>query len=198
MPHYHFIEIGTSDFATLVKSATPETVGISVEPLRHLLESLPNPPNVKKVCAAVSNEAGTGRMFYVPEAARVEHNLPSWVKGCGMLGSPHPAVERYLRKHGVPTTIIKEEVIPVIGLKELFVSNEVTSVDYVKIDVEGHDYILMKELCDLIEEGLHVKHVKFESNYLTKKEQVLEIATRLEARGYSLRRTQTDTYASLL
>ena len=81
MPHYDFIEIGTSDSNTLVARAKPSMRGLSVEPVRQYLDRLPNRPLVKKVNAAISNVSGITDIYYVPDAVRIVHGLPSWMKG---------------------------------------------------------------------------------------------------------------------
>ena len=43
---YDFIEIGTSDFQTLIEEASDEAIGLSVEPISYYLNKLPNPKNV--------------------------------------------------------------------------------------------------------------------------------------------------------
>ena len=45
---YDFIEIGTSDFDTLIES-TQGKIGITIEPLLFYLENLPKNPSVIKV-----------------------------------------------------------------------------------------------------------------------------------------------------
>jgi hypothetical protein len=47
--HYDFIEIGTSDFDSIVEKSAPEAVGICVEPVQFHLSALPDRPNVKKI-----------------------------------------------------------------------------------------------------------------------------------------------------
>ena len=38
--HYDFIEIGTSDFDTLIETSNNDTVGISIEPIKYYLDNL--------------------------------------------------------------------------------------------------------------------------------------------------------------
>ena len=51
---YDFVEIGTSDFDTLIESATDATVGLSIEPVKHYLDRLPDRPGVRKIWSAIS------------------------------------------------------------------------------------------------------------------------------------------------
>jgi FkbM family methyltransferase len=196
MVHYNFIEIGTCDFATLIQTADDETVGISVEPIEEYLERLPSPAKVKKICAAVSAESGSLPLYYIPDGIRIAFNLPDWMKGCNSLGRKHITVERYLERSGLPVSMIQEQTIPVIALSELIASNDVSSVDYVKIDTEGHDVVIMRELLKLMREGLIVKKIKFESAQLCSKEEVSDIVSQLTELGFSCRQTQRDTYAT--
>ena len=81
---YNFIEIGTSNFDTLIQAATDATVGLSIEPIQYYLDQLPNPTNVKKINCAVSrtNQNEILHVYYVPEDVIVEQQLPAWLKGC--------------------------------------------------------------------------------------------------------------------
>ena len=64
--HYDFIEIGTSDFHTLIESATDKTIGLSIEPIKTYLDRLPNKENVLKVQAAVSDSDSTIEIYHIP------------------------------------------------------------------------------------------------------------------------------------
>ena len=63
---YDFIEIGTSDFDTLIQSSNTTTKGISIEPLKFYLDNLPNNDNIIKSNYAVSNFNGKIDIYYVP------------------------------------------------------------------------------------------------------------------------------------
>ena len=51
---YDFIEIGTSDFDTLLET-TINKIGISIEPLKYYLDNLPNNDKVIKVNCAIED-----------------------------------------------------------------------------------------------------------------------------------------------
>ncbi len=59
---YDFVEIGTSDFDTLIQTATDTTRGLSIEPVRHYLDRLPSPAGVKKIWAGVSADNVKARL----------------------------------------------------------------------------------------------------------------------------------------
>jgi hypothetical protein len=44
--NYDFIEIGTSDFDTLIQEADNLKIGLSIEPISKYLRALPNPAGV--------------------------------------------------------------------------------------------------------------------------------------------------------
>jgi hypothetical protein len=79
--YYDFIEIGTSDFNTLIETCNVEAVGLSIEPIKRYLEALPNKPRVKKLNMAVSNHTGEILLYsIVPELIEL-YKLPPWLRG---------------------------------------------------------------------------------------------------------------------
>ena len=87
--HYDFIEIGTSDFDTLIQTCSDESIGLSIEPLQIYLDRLPNKPNVKKITKAISELDSEIDIYYIPLENIWKHNLPIWVKGCNSVSKPH-------------------------------------------------------------------------------------------------------------
>ena len=73
MKHYDFIEIGTSDFDTLIESSDDNMVGLSIEPIKYYLDRLPNKKNVKKIQLAVSDVDGDIDIYYIPDEKIKEH-----------------------------------------------------------------------------------------------------------------------------
>ena len=51
-----FVEIGTSNFETLIQLASEDSKGLSVEGLKMYQDELPDKPGVVKVNAAISSE----------------------------------------------------------------------------------------------------------------------------------------------
>ena len=56
MKDVDFIEIGTSDFWTIIESADDSMIGFSIDPLQMYLDNLPNKPNVQKCCLAITGK----------------------------------------------------------------------------------------------------------------------------------------------
>jgi FkbM family methyltransferase len=197
--HYDFIEIGTSDFNTLIQKADDQTVGLSVEPMTDYLDRLPDRKRVTKVNAAVSARSGSIDLYYIPDAVRKEHGLPSWMKGTNKIGEPHPTVMRYLKKHGLPESLVHRARVPVLSVSSLMRRYRVGSLDYLKIDTEGHDAVIMGAYLDLVERrpALRAKTILFESNALTSRNAVAKLTARLEALGYRVETRRQDTLATL-
>ena len=195
--HYDFVEIGTSDFNTLIQKAGPTTVGLSVEPLVDYLSRLPDKPHVTKVNAAVSDRSGHMDIYYVPDDVRQEYGLPSWMKGTNKIGAPHPTVMRYLAKHGLPASLMQRRRVPVLSVEGLFRRYGVGSLDYLKIDTEGHDAVILGAYLDMVERrpGLRAERILFESNALSAREEVAALSERLRGLGYRVETRRQDTLA---
>lgn len=195
MPHYDFIEIGTSDFATLTGKAKAGVCGIAVEPVKEHLDRIPSPAGVIKVNAAVSNTDGSLNIHYIPRQVIDERGLPKWIRGCNSINAPHPTVVRYLSKRNIALDIIRTAEVPVISVSTLFATHDVASVDYMKVDTEGHDTVIVNALLDTPHRP---KKIRFESNALSDKEAVRTLCERLTLAGYSITPGPNDTLAVLV
>ena len=89
--NYDFIEVGTSDFDTLIQDATDNCIGLCIEPIKFYLDRLPNKPNVKKINSAISFDGKVGRdkVYYIPLETIQKHNMPLWIRGCNSMGDYH-------------------------------------------------------------------------------------------------------------
>lgn len=162
-----FLEIGTSNFDTLIEKATNETVGISIEPLSFYLDQLPNPANVKKINCAVSlnNIESAVTFFYISEDKIKMYNLPEWLKGCNSLGDYHPQHKELNIEHLVDTTTVNQ-----IPISKILKTNRVRKIKYLKIDTEGGDcniLIHLKHYLNDKDKIYYPKVIVFETNQLT-------------------------------
>lgn len=194
MSHFDFIEIGTSDFNTLIKTASDQTVGLSVEPLLDYLKRLPDRQRVTKVNAAVSDVNGTMEIYYIPDSVRLANKLPSWIKGTNKIGECHPTVVRYLTKHSLPLSLITHQTVPVLSVSELFEKYAVGSIDFLKIDTEGHDCVIMNAYLTIAEARptLRARKIQFEANALSSQDDVTQIIQRMQALGYQVAKNKQD------
>lgn len=191
--HYHFVEIGTANFDTLIQQATSETRGISVEPIRMYLDQLPSPPGVIKLCEAVSRDgsSGSSRVFYVPPDVIRDHQLPGWVAGCNSVGQMH----RTHRKLGIEHLVVSEDV-PVRSLASIFQEHDVTQLDWLKLDTEGSDSEILLSYLDQRRENSDLplpRKISFEANILTPAWQVELVVEGYQALGYRLTTHQPGT-----
>jgi autotransporter strand-loop-strand O-heptosyltransferase len=148
--HFDFIEIGTSDFDTLIESSNNNEWGISVEPIKFYLDKLPNKKNVFKEQSAIALENGDIDIYYIDEEDIQKHNLPWWVRGSNSVSSPHKFTIKELGED-LYYQIVRKEKVKTITWSTLFEKYNVKSVDYLKIDTEGFDHIIFKDFLDYCE-----------------------------------------------
>lgn len=187
--HYHFIEIGTSDFDTVIETVDHEAIGISVDPLLVYLKNLPVKQNTLRVLGAISDSDGFIEIFYVPPEISEKYNLPWWVRGCNSVGDHHPSVRNFLLNLGFnPEDIIAKQKVIKYSVKTFLEIYQIAGCDYLKIDTEGHDLIILKAWIDAIHAGITKapQKILFESNQLTPKDKVDEMIDILTNLGYKL------------
>jgi hypothetical protein len=191
LENYDFIEIGTSNFDTLIEDATDTTKGISVDAVKYYIDKLPNRLNVKKLNMAISNKNTTLNVFYIPENIIKLHNLPEWFRGCNCINDYHPL--HIL--HNV-TQLCKIEPVNVIPTHQLFYENKVGSLKYLKIDTEGHDCIILKNLYEYIKYlpyTFYPQKIQFETNGNINASDVNDIITLYISIGYKIQSKGYDT-----
>ena len=145
---YDFIEIGTSDFDTLIQKADDNKKGISIDPIQYWLDRLPNKKNCHKICAAISNETKEADLYYIPEDNIIKYNLPNFVRGCGSLDVMHPFILTLLANeaednklpHALnPNDVFIKTKVPVVRLKSIIDQFNIDGIKILKIDTEGTD-----------------------------------------------------------
>lgn len=191
--HYTFIEVGTSDFETLLQECEdPSARGLSVEPIQPYLDRLPDKPNVTKVNVALSNTNGSAQFFYIPPDVIEEKGFPSWMRGCNSIHSPHPTVFNTLKFWQYdPMKVIVSQTVPIWTPETLIQTYSVTSVDYLKLDCEGHDGVILNSWLEYASSrpNLLPKKIEFENNELGSAEEHTEkkkALNRLVQLGYTL------------
>ena len=188
---YDFIEIGTSNFDTLIQYADNNIKGISVDAVKYYIDNLPDKSNCKKINIGISNINSSLDVYYIPEKIIEENNLPNWFKGCNCINNYHPLHI----KHNVSHLCLIEKV-KVITTYELFYQNNVRNVKYLKIDTEGHDVIILKTLFFYIKYlpiSFYPKEILFETNENTSSKEVDEIIQLYISIGYKLKSRGYDS-----
>lgn len=192
---YDFIEIGTSNFDTLIQSADDNTKGISVDAVKYYIDNLPDKLNCKKINVGVSNINSSLNVYYIPENIIEQNNLQYWFKGCNCLNKFHPLHI----KHNV-THLCKIEKVKVITTYELFYQNNVRHVKYLKIDTEGHDTIILKSLffyLKFLPMIFYPNKILFETNENSNSKEVDEVIQLYCSLGYKLKTRGYDTLLAL-
>jgi hypothetical protein len=190
---YDFIEIGTSNFDTLIEVADDNTVGLSIEPIKYYLDQLPNKSQVKKLNLAVSrtDESATLDVYFVPELVIINNGLPDWLRGCNSVGQYH----FQHTKLGI-THLVTRQSVPVIPIGQLFHDYNVTELDYLKIDTEGSDCAIMLHLYKYLmtqPTSRYPKRILFESNELAVPAEVELVKTEFIKLGYTVIQASYDT-----
>tara|TARA_R110002153_G_scaffold260653_2_gene420764 strand:- start:2291 stop:2896 length:606 start_codon:yes stop_codon:yes gene_type:complete len=181
---YNFIEIGTSDFRTLIQTCDDETKGLSIEPLQYYLNRLPNKKNVTKVNYAISNKEDLIDIYYVSSDNIKKFKLPMWVRGCNSINNPHPSIKKLLKEQH--DNVISIQKVKCITWGTLINEFNVSSIDFLKIDTEGHDHIILEEyynLCINIP-SLWANKIIFEMNVLSNMEALSSLITKFKNIGY--------------
>lgn len=188
---YDFIEIGTSDFDTLIEQASAEYVGLSIDPVTPYLDKLPCPERCSKLNAAISNHDGQVSVYYVRPDRIPALGLPDWIRGCNSIGEPHPTVTRLINEKTIPSDIVVESQIPMYRLQTVFEMFNVEGVYFLKVDTEGHDEVILSSFFDSADAYHYPHHLHFESNVLSDSDRIHRLIARLLLCGYDIVRCET-------
>jgi FkbM family methyltransferase len=180
---YDFIEIGTSDFDTLLQT-TEGQIGLSIEPIKFYLNKLPNNNHVIKVNCAISNKNGITNVFWVKPEDIDAYELPWYLKGCNSIIRPHITTERELKEKQLEF-LLNETECEMITWDKLVERYDVESVGLLKIDTEGHDCVIVNNILNSSNKILP-KKIWFEANELTNPKFIEKTVKRLESFGYKI------------
>ncbi len=194
-----FIEIGTSNFDTLIEKVPDITesdaiIGYSIDILQTYLDDLPNKKNVVKCCIGITGsckENETVNVYYIPKEIIKEKHLDDWYRGCNTIGKYHPTHIQNNMLHYVSI-----DTVNVITLKEFYIKHTIKKCKYLKIDTEGHDIVILKEFIKYLKEvgsEYYPSRIKFESNELTDGAFVDEIIDLYTEIGYTVKSRGYDT-----
>jgi hypothetical protein len=159
-PALDYLEIGTSDFNTIVQSVDAlggaagwfrePLRGASVDAMQLYLDALPTlAAHHRKANFAVTGvvpHAATLPVFFIDPRDIAAEELPDWLKGCNKVGSAHPAALELLASwKGKDRTrdLLKTADVPVAALPELLLRAGACRLSVLRVDVEGLDAELM-------------------------------------------------------
>ncbi|CAK9055760.1 Allophanate hydrolase [Durusdinium trenchii] len=193
--YLHFLEIGTSNFRTLVGHQPPEQSGMSVEALPYYVEELrqrynESHPRVTLVNAALLPEATNYRAtawFVHPENLST-YGLPAHMAGTTRIGpEPHWGVLEHLKKLGLAHLLVSRQV-PALTLGKLLDLHQACRQGFLKIDAEGMDELLLRAYVKYLWEHppCWADGIEFEVNHFLKSSKTIDVWTALERLGYRM------------
>lgn len=183
------IEIGTSDFRT----EAGKVEGIFIEPVKYYFDRL---PDCNKINCAISNYEGSIDIYYVTDEEITRYNIPQWVRGCNSVNKFHPSVVSLLFQAGLdPNLVIRKDTVPVRRIKSIIEEHNVTDIDFLKIDTEGHDCVILQDFLDTVD--ILPAKIQFEANVLSIWSDVAKLIQRIQSMGYKTQKTNTDIIATL-
>jgi FkbM family methyltransferase len=156
---YKFLEIGTSDFATL-SHKYPQDDGICVEPVKSLLEAIPENKKHIKVCAAIHDNDGTASFFKLKDEFLADKEHRKYERGMSCLEGCDNEEKRIT--NSVRFNRFEKITVPTMSLRSLISRYDIESIEILKIDTEGYDCYILQQL---IETPLRPLHIKFEYNH---------------------------------
>ena len=180
---YDFIEIGTSDFDTLLERSTTE-IGISIEPLKVYLDNLPDRDTVIKLNCAMSDKDGVADVYWIDPSDIESYDLPLWLKGCNSIIDPHPSAVKELKDKNLEH-IYKKTECKCLTWNSIVDIYDIKYVEYLKIDTEGHDCFIINNILD--SNVILPKKILFENNILSDENFVIATLERLEKYGYTVK-----------
>lgn len=163
---FDFIEIGTSDFQTLLQKSNDEEIGLSIDPIKIYLDRLPEKVNKYKLNYAISDKEALVNVFWVhpDDVDNIEkYNLPYWIRGCNSIITPHPTTIKELKNRNLEH-LLRVTQCECITWETLINRHNIQDVKHLKIDTEGHDCVILNYV---LESSLVPNKITFEVNELT-------------------------------
>jgi len=162
--HFDFVDIGTCDFETGADEIIHNNNYniLLVEPLKFYLDELPSHQNIFKLNKAIGNKQDIVDIFYVEEELINQHNMPKWLKGCNSVEKPHTLLIEKLSQFNVPLSVVKHIKVEMITFDTMCQMFNIESIGKLKIDTEGYDHIILKDVYRKISKGFKVSTIIFE------------------------------------
>jgi len=136
-----FVEVGSSDFDTCLPLVANGWTGLIIEPVKPLLDNLPETPGITYDCCALAPETGKADVrYYDPKFTEGNINNNFWARGVGNI---NPNFNHFK----LNPQWVKEERVDTVNsytLQDLFKKHNIEKVDFLKLDCEGMDYPILK------------------------------------------------------
>ena len=171
----YFIEIGSCDFGTLNHLADYGWKGIIVEPIKKYLDNIPRKEGIEYVNAAIDNNDGK-RIIQTWKDEWINED-PDYR---GMSGF------NQLKENQQGVYDIEVDTLTASSLLKKY---KPPRIDFLKIDTEGHDFIILRQFLQLT---LRPKLIKAEWYHFDKPDIFLEL---FKNKNYQVYYEKKDLYA---
>jgi FkbM family methyltransferase len=174
-----FIEIGSCDFGTLNHLAHHGWQGMIVEPVEKYLNRLERLQGVHYVNKAIDITNATKEMFVYKDSVCDNDRDFSGMSSFG----------EYVIDQN--RALVEPVLVSTITYAELMYAHDVKRVDFLKIDTEGHDWVILQLV--IYAGPLRPKLIKAETKHLG--ENLSKAVKFLEERKYLVYQEKEDLYA---
>jgi len=190
-----FIEIGSCDFDTNLKLIEGGAwKGVMVEPakkfrenLENIAKDIDNRENLSIEAVAISDFDGETEFTEVMDTSSGSRQTGIWRRGISSITDVHHKGERILELEDNSNFIDSVYSVECITLDTLIKKHEITEIDYLKLDVEGHE----TNILDAYSWSIFPTFIKLEHAHID------DIYARelLESHGYIVYVESDDIYA---
>ena len=181
-----FIEIGACDFDNNDDLLDSGWRGIFVEPIWQYYNNLARKVQGKDatiVRAAITDFDGTIKMETIPNCAE------TWIRGISHISTDtlHNTASGLVKLNAPDTLQVVD--VPAMTLDTLLTTHDVTDIDFMQIDVEGHELVILNNYSWRIKpKFLRIEHKFIDDGILT---------SILERNGYKYWVERDDLYGIL-
>ena len=181
-----FVEIGTCDFETCLPLAKAGWKGYMVEADPKYAEAMMDETKVLDV--VVSNIAMSDYDGFIKFHTTIEPNTADleWVKGIGHVAANNHIGERLLDDVRLKDFIEQTITVPCSTLDTFILESGIESIDFMKIDTEGHEMNILGIYSWKIKPSM----IKIEHSHIDD----IRMCNILKAQGYMVWTEQNDIY----
>ena len=178
--HYTFIDIGCGHTNVSVDQYGLDVNGLLVEPIKEFCDVLPHSNTVLIECSAITERDGdidmnvskrdmTGIQYIPISALTTPAHVERMLKNHKIFGAESIALERDI--------LDDKRVVSSMTLHTLLDKYKITSVEQLKIDVEGYENIVLQQLIELLRSNKFnvTERIIFEYNDLSNKPELDEL-----------------------